>query len=119
MATGLGSRPTFSCSHPKWSTKWSATPLSGALFSRQMVPKPLLDRFVPHHEAESSCHIRVRGPLQIEVAERNGMLDRFRPAVFDRDEMQLIIHASVIPDDVRRAIVEHQLRMIGCRVTDV
>ena len=84
-----------------------------------MVPKPLLDRFVPHHEAESSCHIRVRGPLQIEVAERNGVLDRFRPAVFDRDEMQLIIHAPIIPDDVRRAIVEHQLRMIGSRVTHV
>ena len=77
----------------------------------RVVLKPLLDRFVSYKEPKPLRCIRVSCPLHIEVRERHGVRHGLRSAFFDRDEVELIVDAPVVRHHVRRAVLEHQLRV--------
>jgi len=77
----------------------------------RVVLEPLLDRFVSYKEPKPLRCIRVSCPLHIEVRERHGVRHGLRSAFFDRDEVELIVDAPVVRHHVRRAVLEHQLRV--------
>ena len=76
-----------------------------------VVLEPLLDRFVSYQEPKPLCCIRASCPLHIEVPERHSVRHGLRSAIFDRNEVELIVDAPVIRHRVRRAVFEHQLRV--------
>ncbi len=76
-----------------------------------VVLEPLLDRFVSHHEPKPSRCLRFSCPLHIEVPERHGVRHGLRSTFFHRDEVELIVDAPVVRHGVRRAVLEHQLRV--------
>jgi len=73
--------------------------------------EPLLDRFVSYKEPKPLRCIRVSCPLHIEVRERHDVRHALRSAFFDRGEVELIVDAPVVRHHVRRAVLEHQLRV--------
>ena len=83
-----------------------------------VVLEPLLDRFVSYYEPKPLRCIGVSCPLHIEVVERHGVRYGLRSAFFDRDEVELIVDAPVVRHGVRRAVLEHQLRVARRGVAD-
>jgi len=77
----------------------------------RVVLEPLLDRFVSYKEPKPLRYIRVSCPLHIEIRERHGVRHGLRSAFFDRDEVELIVDTPVVRHHVRRAVLEHQLRV--------
>ena len=77
----------------------------------RVVLKPLLDRFVSYHELKPLRCICVGCALHIEILERHGVRYGLRSTFFDRDEVELIVDAPVVRHGVRRAVLEHQLRV--------
>ena len=77
----------------------------------RVVLEPLLDRFVSYKEPKPLRCIRVSCPLHIEIPERHGVRHGLRSAFFDRDKVELIVGAPVVRHHVRRAVLEHQLRV--------
>jgi hypothetical protein len=77
----------------------------------RVVLEPLLDRFVSYKEPKPPRCIRVSCALHIEVPERHGVRHGLRSAFFDRDEVELIVDTPVVRHHVRRAVLEHQLRV--------
>jgi len=71
-----------------------------------MIVHVLLDGLVAHDEAESTPRVDIDGFLHIQVAEGNRLLDGFRTALLDSDEMDLAVDEPVFSHAVHRAVFQ-------------
>jgi len=81
-----------------------------------MIEHVLLDRLVAHDDAESTPRVDIDGFLHIQFAERNRLLDGFRAALLEGDEMDLAVDKPVFAHAVHRAIFQiepHSLAFFG------
>src|SRR5215831_6050410 len=81
-----------------------------------MIVHVLLDGLVAHDDAESTPRVDIDGFLHIQVAEGNRLLDGFRIALLDGDEMDLAVDKPVFAHAVHRAIFQiepHSLTFSG------
>ena len=79
----------------------------------------LLDRFVSDDEVEPLRFSGILCLLQIEGVEEHAVRDGLCPAVFDRDEVELIVFSPVVADGVGGAILKLELRMARRGVADI
>ena len=82
-----------------------------ALFG--VVLEPFLNRFVSDQEPKALLCRCVFCSIQIEVVERDIMRHRFRPAIFNRGEVELIALAPVVTDEVSGAVLERERQATG------
>src|SRR5437867_13283567 len=109
MATGLGSRPTFSCSHPRSSRYISVRLVAPQLEQRERTNRDIVSVRIPERELLCSS-IRVRVRLLFEPGDESACPFQGHIEIVDaKEQEEPVARCRLVPAHQRRMLVRAPL----------